>query len=189
MNLFILICSFNSSVIIKVELTDIINILNRTPKVLRELIGGLDERWLHANEGPESWSPHSIVAHLIFVEQNDWIGPLRIILGDQENKNFNPIDREDHLRSAQGRSIESLLLQFEQLRKESLHILSSMDVISDDLAKEGIHPILGALTLAQLLSSWAVHDMTHIAQISRVIAKQYDLEVGPYKPYMGVLKT
>lgn len=149
----------------------------------------MDERWLHANEGGDTWSPHSIVAHLIFGEQTDWIPRMQIILSDKADKNFLPFDRQGHFILAQGRSIESMLHQFEQLRKENMHILSSVDIISDDLSKTGIHPAFGLVTLAQLLAAWVVHDMTHIVQISRIIAKQYETDVGPWKEYMGVLNS
>ncbi len=157
--------------------------------MIRELLTGMEDHWLHADEGSGTWSPHSIVGHLIFGEQTDWIPRIQIIMGDQENKNFIPFDRLDHIQVVQNRSIESLLLQFEQLRNENLMIFSAMEITMDDLKRTGIHPAFGPVTLGQLISSWAVHDMTHISQIVRVMAKQYIDEVGPWKEFMGVLKN
>lgn len=170
------------------ELSDAIGIISRTPQVVRDLVSGLNEEWLHATEGPDTWSSHEVVAHLIFGEQTDWIPRMHIILSESDQKSFTPFDRKGHVALATGRSIESLLLQFEQLRKENLYILSSANISEDDLLKTGTHPAFGKVTLRQLLAAWAVHDMTHIHQISRVIARQYEVEVGPWKEYMGVLK-
>ena len=174
---------------IKVDLPTVISILTRTPEVIKGLVINLDETWLHANEGEGTWSPHEVVAHLIFGEQTDWIPRMQLILSDKEDKTFAPFDRNGHFQVAAGRSIESLLHQFEELRKENIHILLAADLIEDDLRKTAMHPALGTVTLGQLLASWVVHDMTHIYQISRTIAKQYEVEVGPWKEYMGILKS
>jgi hypothetical protein len=172
---------------IPVNIDDAIRILSRTPATIRELVSGLDDQWLHAVEEPGTWTPHEIVAHLIFGEQTDWIPRIRIFLSDEGNKTFTPFDRNGHFAIAHGRSIESLLDQFEQLRIENILILSAEGLTEDDLLKEAIHPAFGIVTLGQLLSSWVVHDMTHIYQISRIIAKQYEIEVGPWKAYMRIL--
>ena len=174
---------------IKVDLPTITSFLSRTPEVIKALVIDLDETWLHANEGLGTWSPHEVVAHLIFGEQTDWIPRMQMILSDKEDKTFVPFDRNGHFQVAAGRSIESLLHQFEELRKENLHILLAADLIEDDLRKTAHHPALGAVTLGQLLASWVVHDMTHIYQISRTIARQYEVEVGPWKEYLGILKS
>ena len=174
---------------IKVEIPTVTSILTRTPEVIKDLVINLDETWLHANEGEGTWSPHEVVAHLIFGEQTDWIPRMQLILSDKEDKTFAPFDRNGHFQVAAGRTIESLLHQFEELRKENIHILLAADLIEDDLRKTAMHPALGTVTLGQLLASWVVHDMTHIYQISRTIAKQYEVEVGPWKEYMGILKS
>lgn len=174
---------------ISVDLPTVISILSRTPEVIKALIIDLDETWLHANEGPDTWSPHEVVGHLIFGEQTDWIPRMQIILSDKEDKTFTPFDRNGHFQIAAGRTIETLLHQYAELRKENIHILLASEVTIDDLRKTGIHPAFGPVTLGQLLSSWVVHDMTHIYQISRTIAKQYEVEVGPWKEYMGILKS
>ncbi len=172
---------------ISVDIPTVISILTRTPDVIKGLVIDMDEAWLHANEGPDTWSPHQVVAHLIFCEQTDWIPRMQIILSDKEDKTFTPFDRSGHFQIAAGRSIESLLHQFEELRKENIHILLAANLIEDDLRKTAIHPAFGTITLGQLLASWVVHDMTHIYQISRTIAKQYEIEVGPWKEYLGIL--
>lgn len=172
---------------IQVDVSSVISILSHTSDVIKGLVAGLDETLLHARESEDSWSPHEIVAHLIFGEQTDWIPRMQIILSDKEDKSFVPFDRNGHFPIAAGRSIEALLHQFEELRKENIYILLAAELTEDDLRKTGIHPAFGPVTLGQLLSSWVVHDMTHIYQISRIIAKQYEVEVGPWKEYMGIL--
>lgn len=172
---------------IPVDVTSVISIISRTPATIRELVSGLEDHWLHAKEGPDTWSPHEVVAHLIYGEQTDWIPRIRVILSDAADKTFVPFDRAGHFPIAAGRTIDSLLHQFEQLRLENILILVAADLTEDDLRKEGIHPAFGPVTLGQLLASWVVHDMTHISQISRIIAKQYEIEVGPWKEYLGVL--
>jgi hypothetical protein len=174
---------------IPVDITSVITILTRTPATIRELVANLEDIWLHANEGPGTWSPHEVVAHLIFCEQTDWVPRMRIILDDTSDKKFIPFDRTGHFPIAAGRSIDSLLHQFEQLRLENILILVAADLTEDDLKKEGIHPAFGPVTLGQLLASWVVHDMTHIYQITRTIAKQYEEEVGPWKAYMRILNS
>ncbi|MDQ3016392.1 MAG: DinB family protein [Bacteroidota bacterium] len=170
------------------ELEDAIAILHRTPHILREWLTGLDDRWLHADEGPDTWSPQAVVAHLIYGEQTDWIPRMQIILGNSEDKQFLPFDREGHIPLAHHRTIESLLQQFENLRQENLMILNSFEITIDDLRRTGVHPAFGEVTLCQLLSAWVVHDLTHFAQIARVIARQYEIEIGPWAAYMGVLR-
>lgn len=172
---------------IPLDVTSVISILSRTPATVRELVSGLEDNWLHAREAPDTWSPHEIVAHLIYGEQTDWIPRMRIILDENSDKKFTTFDRAGHFPIAAGRSIDSLLHQFEQLRLENILILVAADLTEDDLLREGIHPAFGNVTLGQLLASWVVHDMTHIYQISRIIAKQYEKEVGPWKEYMGIL--
>ena len=172
---------------ISVDLPTVTSILTRTPDVIKGLVIDLDETWLHANEGPDTWSPHQVVAHLIYGEQTDWIPRMQIILSDKEDKTFTPFNRSGHFQLATGRTIESLLHQFEELRKENIHILLAANLIEDDLRRTAIHPAFGTVTLGQLLASWVVHDMTHIYQISRTIAKQYEVEVGPWKEYLGIL--
>jgi hypothetical protein len=174
---------------IELDVTSVINIISRTPATVRELVANLEEEWLHANEGPDTWTPHEVVAHLIYCEQTNWIPRMRIILDDTSDKKFPPFDRAGHFSLAAGRSIDSLLHQFEQLRLENILILVAADITEDDLRKEGIHPALGPVTLRNLLATWVAHDMTHISQITRVIAKQYEIEVGPWKEYLRVLKS
>lgn len=175
------------SLTMEFTLGDVISIISKTPSVVRELVSGLNEEWLHAKENPDTWSSHDIVAHYIFGEQTDWIPRMQIILSDAADKSFTTFDRNGHFAVGKGRSIESLLNQFEQLRKENIQILLASDISSEDLDRTGIHPAFGLVTLRQLLAAWAVHDMTHIHQLSRVLANQYLEEVGPWREYLGVL--
>jgi hypothetical protein len=174
---------------IPVDVTSVINIISRTPATIRELVANLEDNWLHANEGPDTWSPHEVVAHLIFCEQTDWIPRMRIIMDETSDKKFTHFDRAGHFPIAAGRSIDSLLHQFEQLRLENILILVAADLTEEDLRKEGIHPAFGPVTLGQLLASWVAHDMTHISQIARIIARQYEVEVGPWKAYLRILNN
>lgn len=158
---------------IPIDVTSVINIISRTLATIRELVASLEDNWLHAKEGPDTWSPHEVVAHLIYGEQTDWIPRMRIILDETSDKKFTSFDRAGHFTIAAGRSIDSLLHQFEQLRLENILILLAADLTEEDLRKEGIRPALGIVTLGQLLATWMAHDMTHISQISRIIARQY----------------
>ena len=169
------------------DLEDAIKILSQTPATIRSLVMGLQDSWLHADEGPDTWAPQSVVAHLIYGEQTDWIPRMQIILDPTADKHFIPFDREGHFPLAKERNIEALLVQFDQLRKENLQILIASHITSDDLKKTGIHPAFGPVSLQQLLAAWVVHDMTHVSQIARIIARQYQEEVGPWKEYMGIL--
>ncbi len=169
------------------DLDHTIRILSQTPQVLRHLIHGLDDEWLYANEGPDTWSPHEVVAHLIYGEQSDWIPRMRMILSDQEDKTFAPFDRAGHIVLMAGRSMEALLQEFEQWRHENLQILSGLHLQENDLNKTAQHPALGEVTLRQLLASWMVHDMTHLYQITRVVAVQYKEEAGPWKAFMRII--
>ncbi|MEM6895599.1 MAG: DinB family protein [Bacteroidota bacterium] len=165
-----------------------ISILERTPLVLRELLTGLEAEWLHGNEGKDTWSPYQILRHLIYGEQTDWLVRTKIILSNQENKTFEPFDRFAQDKTATKPTLDMLLNTFENLRKANLSELKSFGIDETTLVKTGIHPELGIATLRELLSTWTVHDLGHIAQINRVMAKQYQSEVGPWKAYLGILK-
>jgi hypothetical protein len=168
------------------ELEKALPVLERTPQVVEALLNGLDDEWLFSNEGGNSWSPFEIIAHLIHGERTDWIPRTKIILGNA-NQPFDPFDMEGHIKESKAKTMNQLLEEFKVLRKDNLLQLKKM-VLSDELLERtGIHPILGTVTLRQLLASWVVHDLTHIHQLSRVMAKQYDEAVGPWKQFMGVL--
>ena len=170
------------------KLEESTQILRRTPATLREMVGGVPAGWIRATEGAGTWSCYDIVGHLIHGELTDWIPRARIILEHGETQAFEPFDRFAQFREDPTRSIEALLDQFAFLRAENVKVLQGLRLSSDDLSRKGTHPELGTVTLGQLLSTWVVHDMSHLAQIARVIAKQYWQEVGPWRAYMSILK-
>jgi hypothetical protein len=163
------------------------DILRRTPPTLDALLRGLDDDLLRRNEGPETFSPFDVVGHLIDGEETDWIPRARIILRRGENLRFEPYDRFRHLARNRGRTLSSLLDEFSALRAANLELLASWNLGGAELALPGEHPQLGPVTLQQLLSAWVVHDLGHIAQASRVLAKQYRDNVGPWTPFLPVL--
>lgn len=169
------------------KLEQSIEILERTPQVLRLLLSGLSSEWIANNEGPETWSPFDVMGHLIHGEKTDWIPRTEMILAEREQP-FPVFDRYAQFEESKGKSMEDLLMEFESLRAESLQKLKSMKIDESDLDKTGIHPGLGYVTLREQLSCWTAHDLGHLAQISRVMAKQYKEEVGPWIQYLGIMK-
>ena len=165
-----------------------LEILETTPSVLQAWLGPLSDAWTHQHEGPETWSPFDIVGHLIHGERTDWLPRARLILAPDGPHTFTPFDRFAQLRENEGANLSDLLDTFARLRAENLAALRAMALTEADLDREGRHPELGAVTLRQLLATWAVHDLNHLAQIARVMAKQYAAEVGPWRAYLGVLK-
>ena len=170
------------------ELNKSIEILERTPDVIEVLLSGLSQEWIRSNEGDGTWSPYDIVGHLIFGEKTDWIVRIKTILSTSEDKLFEPFDRFAQLKENQEKSIDKLISEFKGIRIENLNKLESLNINEEDLNRIGIHPEFGEVNLKQLISTWAVHDLGHIAQISRVMAKQYKNEVGPWINYLGILK-
>ena len=171
------------------ELNKSIEILEKTPLVLETLLNGLSKEWIVNNEGKNTWSPYDIVGHLIFGEKTDWMVRIKTILSESENKLFEPFDRFAQLKEDQNKPIQELIKEFKIIRKSNLNELISLNITSEDYNLTGIHPEFGQVTLKQLISTWAVHDLGHIAQISRVMAKQYTEEVGPWINYLGILKS
>jgi hypothetical protein len=172
----------------KFALADATASLSRTPATLDALLRGLPIMWVRGNEGKDSWSPFDIVCHLIGAETTDWMPRVRTILQNGEAKAFQPFDRFAYLKDAQDKSLESLLDEFAKLRRENLVALQALNLQPADLLKRGQHPALGAVTLSELLATWAVHDLTHLHQLSRVMAHQYRDAVGPWSAYLGVLQ-
>ncbi len=162
-------------------------VLRRTPASLQSLLGGLSETWIRGNEGPETFSPFDVVGHLIDGEGTDWMPRARIILARGSSVRFEPYDRFRHRDRNVGRSLESLLAEFARLRSDNLKELESWKLTETELDLPGDHPRLGRVTLRQLMAAWVVHDLGHIAQITRVMAKQYTDEVGPWIQFMPVL--
>ncbi len=169
------------------DLDKTIAILTRTPSALDALLRGLPEEWTHSNEGGDSWSPFDVVGHLIYAERVDWLPRARWILANGTAKPFEPFDRLGHVQACKGKSMDELLDEFARARAESLAGLRALNVGAKELALKGRHPGLGEVTLSELLATWAVHDMTHLHQISRVVAQQYREAVGPWSQYLGVL--
>ena len=163
-------------------------LLAHTPKVLDALLRDLPEIWTRGNEGAGSWSPFEVVAHLIHAERANWIPRVRVVLDFGESKAFEAFDREGNFRETEGKTLEHLLDEFAWLRAESLQQLSAMNLLPRDLGRKGRHPALGAVTLSQLLAAWAAHDLTHLHQISRVMAVQYSEAVGSWNKYLGVMQ-
>jgi hypothetical protein len=171
----------------KFNLTEAIALLTRTPATLDALLRGMPDIWTHSNEGKDTWSAFDIVGHLVAGERTDWMPRLRIILENGETRPFNPFDRFAQSRESQGKSLEQLLDEFARLRNESLTTLQALNLQPQDFNRRGRHPALGTVTLSQLLATWAVHDLTHLHQLSRVMAYQYREAVGPWSAYLGVL--
>jgi hypothetical protein len=169
------------------NIADTVEILRRTPAVLETLLKGLSKEWINGNEGENTWSPHIVLGHLIYSEENNWIPRLKKILSVTHN-NFTPFDRFAQLSLYKDTPTDDLLRKFSDARKGSLSTLSTISLSKDMLKMTGQHPELGTVTLSQLLSTWTVHDLDHINQISRVLAKQYEEAVGPWRNYLGVLK-
>ncbi|HEX5168048.1 MAG TPA: DinB family protein, partial [Cyclobacteriaceae bacterium] len=145
--------------------------------------------WTAPNEGGQSWSAYDIVGHLIHGEKTDWIPRTEIILSDKQEKAFEPFDRFAQFEASKGKSLNQLLDEFRMLRKKNVEYLRSKNITKMDLEKKGIHPAFGEVTLSQLLSTWVVHDLNHISQVSRVMAKQYKEEVGPWIEYLRILQS
>ncbi|MBV9109873.1 MAG: DinB family protein [Gemmatimonadetes bacterium] len=169
------------------DLTDAVAVLERTPQTFRALLAGLPEPWIRGTEGPETWSPYDIMGHLVHGERTDWIGRAQIILAQGEDRRFQPFDRFAQFRESQGKTLDDLLDEFARLRAENLETLRGWRLTDAQLALEGQHPAFGAVTLRQLLSTWAAHDLGHIAQTTRVMAKQYRDAVGPWRAYLPVM--
>lgn len=162
-------------------------ILERTPHTLRAMLAGLPSAWTDATEGPQTWSPYVIIGHLIHGERTDWIPRARIILAQGPDRRFTPFDRFAQLRESRERSLAELLDELAQLRAASLATLAGWQLTEAQLALEGEHPEFGPVTLRQLLATWVAHDLAHIAQAARVMARQYRDAVGPWRAYLRIM--
>jgi hypothetical protein len=162
--------------------------LSRTPAALNALLRDLPEPWTSTNEGEKTWSAFDIVGHLIHGERTDWMPRARCILESGEARAFDPFDRFAQKRDSQGKSLPQLLDEFARLRAENLRDLRALNLQPSDFGRRGRHPALGSVTLSELLATWAVHDLTHLHQITRVMAHQYRDIVGPWDAYLGVLR-
>lgn len=169
------------------ELEEAIAILERTPGTFRALLAGLPEVWTDANEGENTFSAFDNVGHLIHGERTDWIARARVILEQGERRRFEPYDRFAQVRESAGKSLPQLLDEFEKLRAENLVTLRGWKLTERELDLAAEHPDLGPVTLRQLLATWVAHDLGHIAQTARVLAKRYRADVGPWRAYLPVL--
>jgi hypothetical protein len=169
------------------DLARSIEVLERSPATLRALLDGLGGSWVRGTEGPDTFSPFDVVGHLIDGEETDWIPRARIILARGPSLRFEPYDRFRHRSRNRDAALESLLTEFADLRAKNLELLRSWNLTARDLDLPGEHPSLGPVTLRQLVAAWVVHDLGHLAQVARVMAKQYRDEVGPWVPFLPVL--
>jgi len=170
------------------SLNQSIALLARTPSALNALLRDLPDEWTQRNEGEGTWTVFDVVGHLIHGERTDWIPRARRILEFGESKPFDRFDRFAQERESQGKTLSQLLDEFADLRAEKLGELRAMNLSEDDLKKRGTHPALGVVTLYELLSTWAAHDLTHLHQISRIMAVQYREAVGPWAKFLGVMR-
>lgn len=169
------------------RLDDALPILQRTPSVLRDLLAGLPDSWTGATEGPGTWSPFDVVGHLIQGERHDWLPRVRHILEHGDAVPFTPFDREAMFAASKGVSLATLLDTFADLRAQSLDGLAALGLTGADLARTGRHPAFGEVTMGQLLATWVAHDLGHLGQIARVMARQYTGAVGPWRAYLSIL--
>jgi len=169
------------------NLEQTVALLARTPSALNALLRDLPEAWTQQNEGEETWSAFDVVGHLIHGERTDWIPRAQRILEYGESRAFEPFDRWAQEKESQGKSLPQLLDEFARLRGENVQKLRAMNLQSSDFQRKGKHPSLGTVTMSELLATWAAHDLTHLHQISRVMAYQYRDTVGPWSKFLGVM--
>jgi DinB superfamily len=167
---------------------DALPVLRRTPAVLSSLLADLPDRWTHAVEGPGTWSPFDVVGHLIHGERTDWMPRVEHVLRHGDAVPFEPFDREAMFAASRGLSLDELLGTFTRLRAESLNLLALLGLTEADLARRGRHPELGVVTLGQHLATWVAHDLSHLGQIVRVMARQYSATVGPWRAFLSILR-
>ena len=171
------------------SLVDALQILSTTPIILTSQLSGLSENWARIAEGENTWSPYDVVGHLIHGEKTDWMCRVNIILTKGTSETFQPFDRFAQFENSKGKSLVQLLGDFESLRESNLDKLNSLKINKSTLKLKGMHPEFGEITLSELLSTWVVHDLGHLNQINRVLATRYMEEVGPWKEYLGILKS
>lgn len=170
------------------KLDDCMRVLEQTPAVLDALLRNKTEAWTHTSEGGETWSAYDVMGHLIHGENTDWMERLEITLSDKAERKFKPFDRFAQFEESKGKSLHQLLDEFALLRKQNLDRLKGKNLQEEDLKRTAIHPVFGEVTLQNLLATWTVHDLNHLSQISRVMAKLYSIEVGPWIEYLRILK-
>ncbi|MCG3125609.1 MAG: hypothetical protein CHACPFDD_00434 [Phycisphaerae bacterium] len=171
------------------ELSQAMEVLERTPGVLCGLLSGLSRGWTHTNYGPDTFSPFDVLGHLIHGEKTDWMVRARIILEQGTARPFDKYDRYAQFEESRGKTVAVLLDEFERLRRENLAALDALRLTPEQLARRGTHAVLGEVTLGQLLSTWVAHDLNHLAQIARCMATQYGEAVGPWRRFLGVFSA
>ncbi len=169
------------------ELNHALDVLSRTPGVLRTLLAGLPADWTERPYGPNTWSAKEVLAHLVYGERTDWIPRLQIILEHGDEKPFEPFDRTGHADLLASNTLGQLLDLFERERADGLATLRGLNLGPADFERRGRHPALGAVTLGNLLATWVVHDLNHIAQACKATAHQYREAVGPWEQYLSIL--
>ena len=171
------------------NLSKSLEILQRTPDTMFAMLQGISPEWTSTNEGGDTWSVYDVIGHLIHGERTDWMARVEIILSDKKDKTFTSFDRFAQFEESKDKTIAALLAEFKSIRGKNLELLHSFHLTKNDFKKIGIHPVFGEVTLAQLLSTWTVHDMNHLAQIARIIAKQYKDASGPWIEYLRILQS
>jgi len=169
-------------------LEECLPVLERTPAALDALLRDLPEAWTEATEGSGTWSPHVVIAHLNHAERADWMPRIAIILEHGIRRAFDPFDCEPQFRESERKSVATLLDEFKELRRDNLAGLRALNLQPAQLELQGTHPALGPVTVRQLLSTWTAHDLGHILQVSRVMAKRYKQDVGPFAQFLSVMK-
>ncbi len=170
------------------DLDNTVALLANTPAALNSLLRDLPEAWTCCHEGENTWSAFDVVGHLIHTERTAWMPRVKSVLQFGATRAFNPVDRFAQIEENRGKSLPQLLDKFARLRSESLAELRAMNLQPEDFDRRGLHPALGEVTLSQALAAWTVHDLTHLHQISRIMAHQYRDDVGPWSAFLGVLK-
>jgi hypothetical protein len=171
------------------DLEKSIEILERTPFVIESMLNGLSPEWTTGNEGPDTWSPYDVVGHLIHGDRTDYIARLEIVLSDGPNKTFASFDRFAQFTESKGKTLDELIQEFKAVRNHNVATIRSKRITQADFSRKAIHPKFGEVTLSQLLATYVAHDMDHIFQIARVIAKQYKTEVGPWVEYLRIMRV
>ena len=169
------------------NLTEAIRLLEATPGTARALLEGLPDDWLHFQEDPEAWSPHTVLVHFIHNERTNWMTRARVILSDEEVRKFPSFRQLPMGGEFEGQSVGRLLAQFADLRAQNLAALRDLQLKPADYDREGEHPVLGTVNLRQLLATWVVHDLNHLHQIAKTLAKRYGESVGPWRPNLAIL--
>jgi hypothetical protein len=166
-----------------------LEILSQTPATLSSLLGNLSEGWTSSREGAATWSPSDVVRHLVQGEEINWIQRVKVIIAQGEDISFKAYDRFAYIEECKNKSLEELLTKFALLRSENIAAVRQLNITPDKFELVGVHPDLGRVTLQQLIAAWAAHDLNHIAQIVRVMARQYEVSVGPWKAFMAIFRN